>query len=53
MRVDLRQTGVQRTAVHRAFDASNAPAPDPSVPVADEERRGMSSTEPTPSRRSA
>jgi hypothetical protein len=37
-----------KEAVRRAFDASNAPAPDPSVPVSDEERRGMSSAETDP-----
>jgi hypothetical protein len=31
-----------------AFDASNAPAPDASVPVSDEERSGMSSTDMNP-----
>lgn len=34
--------------VHRAFDATNAPAPGPDVPVSAEERTGMSSTETNP-----
>jgi len=34
--------------VQRAFDASNAPPPDPNVPVSKEELQGMSSTEMNP-----
>lgn len=34
--------------VHRAFDASNAPAPDSDVPTSAQEHAGMSSTETEP-----
>jgi hypothetical protein len=41
-------TGEGAEGVRKAFDASNAPAPDPAPPVSKEEQTGMSATDMDP-----